>query len=253
MATTVVELDNKIKNNLGDPNSQTWVQSQRLVALNEAQEEIINHILGFAIFDPKVYEILAELQVKENVTVNHGGLALNTDLKIRHYMANGFVAMSVEVDNKIRWCKKVLAANLGQQMNRYKKGTNSRPQVYIWQNQLNLLLDIGAFPVSSDIYYIGMPYKLGLVNDGSGPDQTVEEVELNSQLHHIMVKIAEVNLLYQRMDEADIVRIQSREKTITDDIRSLVTGKVGEPGDEKAKGGEYLREATRSSSDGQVQ
>lgn len=241
--STVAELDSDLSNNVGDPNSQTWSQSQRISAMNQSQIELVNHVLAFTINNEKVYELLSELQVTETPSIGTSGLNLNTGLSTRNYLTNGFAALQVLLNNKLPWCKKITLSNIGLEMNKYKAGTNVRPHIYIFSNILFLLADIGIFPVASTIYYIGEPFTLGIASGGSGKNQVVSTPDINVAFHQLLIKMAEVKLLNQRNDDKDVRRIQLKMLEIDSEFRHIVTGKIGEIGDKEPKGGEFHRES----------
>jgi hypothetical protein len=248
---TLVSIDNRLAAQVGDINDQAWDQTQRVAALNDAVEEITQKILGFAIFDPRVVDLLAEFQETESISsFTSPDFDLADPAMDRHYLANGFVNLELTIGSTVKYAKRTYASTLGRRENYYDQATDNQPEVYIWKNELKILLSAGSLPASGKLRYIGKPYEMvtGTPSTTSGKDTQVNLTELNSSLHPAMLKIAQRNLYMQRNSTEDIQRIAMIDKEIEMLIGSAVKAAVGTPGDEPSSTGNFVREGTENAS-----
>lgn len=239
---TVSELDTLMAQELADPNSQIWTQaSERLPTLNAAQDDLVLMLLAFGSQYNKVFDLLSELQkIEIGASVGSSGFALS-GVTGRHFLRNGYINSKTIINNRERWPTRITVDKLGYQSNVFMKGTDRNPKCYIFSNIYYLLVDGAAsFPITTDIYYIGKPFKLGVVTAGSGKNQTVTTPDWNILLQDVIIKIAMTKCLSMRMDDKDIARINQLRQEIKDDILLLVKGAESEP--QTRTSGQYIRE-----------
>lgn len=246
---TLANIDSRLKANVGDLNDQAWGQAQRVAALNNALEELTQRVLKFAIFDPRILDLLAEFQETQNISpFVSNTFDLADSSMTRHYLANGYVNLELTIGSTVKYAKRTYATTLGRRENYYDLATDNQPEVYIWKNELNVLISAGSLPTSGKLRYVGKPYEMviGTPSTTTGKDKQINIVELNSSLHPALIKIAQRNLYLQRQSPEDINRMALIDSEVEMLLKDAAMASIGTPGDEPASGGNFLREGTKN-------
>lgn len=199
-------------------------------ALNSAQRELVQMILGYNQQFTGVYDLLNELQVVETHSIDTSGFNLGS-VTTRHLLRNGLLNVSiVDDDDYTRFATRVTTDKFGITENRYFEGTTRDPKYRVFGNRLYLLISVGGYPRNATIYYIGQPYDLvTTVTVASGKSQNVTTCDLNIVLHDLVVLLAEVKLRRMRGDDRDFKEAQLVSQFVSQQLSLLISGATGEP------------------------
>ena len=191
-----------------------------LPALNTAQLELVNRVLGYSAKTDRAYDLLSEVQASKSTSVDTTGYALSGVASdpgpFMHY-----VASYGTIDNEVRWVSKIPFRNLAQQNNDYLKGNDERPMCYIFTHTYYLIVDSGSYPITTVIYYIREPKEL-VASGASGYQVTT--CELNSSWHRTLCKMAAAECHRFVGDESNFAKYQALSKEADTEIGARVMG-----------------------------
>jgi len=227
---TASEMLTSLGNLLNDPNSEVWSSTVKLEALNAAQRELVQMLLGFQQKFQDVFTLLSEIEEEKTIAIDSTGVDLGSQIQERYFLRNGFVnARFTDQDGYTRWVERVAASKLGITENRYFEGTTRDPRCYISGGKLYLLVSVGSYPINLIVTYIGMPFTLGTTASGTARDQVITTCELNPILHDLIVLMAEIKLRRMRGDKSDFEQANFVNQFVQQQIQLLVSGAVNEP------------------------
>ena len=81
MGLTVSTMDTNLSNLLGDPNGYRWNHTRRMIAINQAQRDVANIVLGMGSKQYPTFGVLTQLQAASDIAV--GGV-LDKTLRIKY-------------------------------------------------------------------------------------------------------------------------------------------------------------------------
>lgn len=226
----VSEMDGLLSRLVNDPNSEVWSQTIRLEALNSAQRELVQILLGFSQKYQGIFDLLNEIQEVKSILIDSTGIDLGSQITERYFLRNGFVNCNfTDPDGNVRWCERIPTDKMGITENRYFAGTIRDPKCRLFSNKFYVDVSVGYYPLTANIFYVGMPFTLGTTASGTDRDRTVTTCELNPLFHDLIVLMAEVKLRRMRGDKNDFEQAAFVQQFVTQQIQLLVSGSMNEP------------------------
>lgn len=240
---TVSTLLSDLGSRLNDPNAEVFTSTIKLVALNNAQHELVLRVLAF---NPTkfegIYDLLSEIIEEEENSVAVTGFDF-ASLSNRNILRNGFVNSRIVIDGEYKFPVRYSIDRFGMTENRFLSGSNDYPVCRIVSDKYYLDIDVGSYPIDVTMWYVGQPYTLAAAVSGSGKTQSVATPDLNVIMHDVLVKIAHRDLLRHRGDQTDFAQAREVEQQVTLEIQSLVRGQQLTP--KSGTVGQYSRKQER--------
>jgi hypothetical protein len=222
---TVQEMDTRLSQLLGDPNSRRWTQSDhRLPALNIAQNQLVVGILGFSATNKSIFDLLLGIQASKTVSIGATGFHLNGlhPDPGRMFTEIGFMRAKVVLDGIDQRCVRYSPDKESLSQNYYLKGNNEYPVIRFEANTVFVDVNYGYYPVNTTVHYIREPKELVVTaNIGS---YNIGVCELNTGLHELVIQMAEAEC--RRMGD-DFEQYQLLRQHNQEQLQLMIQGSVG--------------------------
>lgn len=176
---TVTEMLSILGLELGDPNENQFIESDKLNLLNSAQDEIISDILVSGV------DKLWGLQKEKQFNVGSSGYALS-NLGNYKMLENGYIASRI---TNSTWIYRQSVDDIGEMQNELLDGTDDNPVCVFFANKYNLYVD--TYPKNVTMWYIRKPKTL-VASGASETDYTTTTCELSNIFHPLVIKRAKI-------------------------------------------------------------
>ncbi|MBU2249870.1 MAG: hypothetical protein KKD77_24200 [Gammaproteobacteria bacterium] len=219
---TVTEMDTLLKRLLGDPNGYRWGHEQRREALNMAQREVVNAILGMSVNGRPPFDLLLSIQAQSTISLDSDGYALSgLDSSPGPFIGEqGFVRARATPDTDACDLIHVRPESGEGGDNYFLQGYAAHP--FIRFEGGKVYAEYGSTAaLSADFVYIRTPKTM--VTDGATGYQ-VATCELNVSLHDLVVRMAEAycRRMANDFEQYKLIR-QETMQSLTDMVRSSAT------------------------------
>lgn len=140
---------------INDSASRRWTTDTPIYnALSAAQRNFVVMVLGISGAD-KSFTALTDLIKSKRISVGASGYALSG---LQCSMARGgFVSADTILAGQLRFIIPIPSGEISRRNNRYTRGSDWSPRLYIEGNVLYVYVNSGSYPIQVTFRYVGVP------------------------------------------------------------------------------------------------